>query len=61
MGAKQSQEMKKAQRLVVERGMTQYAAAKAAGVTAGAISKSAWYRAHVAATAAPAKRKARAK
>ncbi len=58
MGAKESNEMKKARRLV-EAGATQYAAAKAAGITAGAISKAPWYRAHVAALAAkPTKRKA---
>lgn len=60
MGARQSPEMAKAQRLVVEQGMTQYAAAQATGVTRGAISKAKWYREHVAAVAAAeAKRQAR--
>ena len=56
MGAKQSQEMKKAERLV-RAGSTAYAAAKAAGVTRGAISKAPWYREFIAAQTP--KRKAR--
>ena len=44
MGAKQSAEMRKAMKLVLERGMTQAGAARAAGLTKGAISKSQWYR-----------------
>lgn len=46
MGAKESQAMKEARRLIMENGLNQYQAAKQAGVTAGAISKASWYREH---------------
>lgn len=59
MGARQSPEMAKAKKLVLEKGMSQYAAAAAAGITAGAISKAAWYREHKAALAAAAKKRGR--
>lgn len=43
MGAKQSQEMVRAKRMVLG-GMSAYAAAKAVGITRHAIYMSAWYR-----------------
>jgi molybdopterin-binding protein len=49
MGAKVSAEMVKAKSLVLEGGATAYAAAKATGLTVGAISRTKWYRDHVAA------------
>lgn len=66
MGARQSPEMAKAKKLILEKGFSQYAAAAAAGITAGAISKSTWYREHKAAleasaAAAAARAKARAR
>lgn len=48
MGAKISAEMVRAKELVLERGATAYAAARAVGLTTGAISRTDWYRAHVA-------------
>ena len=44
MGAKQSPQMVEAKRLVVECGLTAYAAAKQAGITAEAIYMSPWYK-----------------
>lgn len=49
MGAKVSGEMVRAKALVLDHGATAYAAAKATGLTTGAISRTDWYRAHVAA------------
>lgn len=49
MGAKVSGEMVRAKELVLVHGATAYAAAKATGLTTGAISRTKWYRAHVAA------------
>jgi hypothetical protein len=49
MGAKVSAEMVKAKQLVLEGGATAYAAAKATKLTVGAISRTKWYRDHVAA------------
>lgn len=39
--------MIEARRLVTECGFTQYRAAQVTGLTRGAISKAAWYRAHM--------------
>lgn len=49
MGARVSAEMVKARELVLERGATAYGAAQATGLTVGAISRTKWYIAHVAA------------
>lgn len=51
MGAKVSAEMVKAKQLVLEKGATAYSAAHACGLTTGAISRTKWYRDHVAAQA----------
>lgn len=48
MGARISAEMRAARKLV-EAGHTAYAAAKATGLTQGAISKSKWYKEFIAA------------
>lgn len=58
MGAKQSPEMVAAKKLVLEKGFTQYAAAAKTGITRGAISKSKWYREHVAELEAAENKKA---
>lgn len=50
-GAKTSSEMLKARKLI-EQGATAYAAAKATGLTTGAITRSAWYKERQAAQAA---------
>lgn len=47
MGAKISAEMRAARKLV-EAGQSAYAAAKATGLTQGAISKSQWYKDYIA-------------
>lgn len=44
MGAKESAEMAEARRLVIDLGMTAYAAAKQAGVTRSAIYMASWYK-----------------
>lgn len=44
MGAKQSEAMKKAKKLITEGGHTAYAAAKACGLTRSAIYMSNWYK-----------------
>lgn len=44
MGAKESEAMKEARRLIIVEGKTAYAAAKLAGVSRGGISKAQWYR-----------------
>jgi hypothetical protein len=44
MGAKESEEMKEARRLILGEGLTVYAAAKRAGLTSGAIYKAPWYK-----------------
>jgi hypothetical protein len=44
MAAKVSAEMLKAKRLVVERGLTPYAAAKEAKISTSAIYMSQWYK-----------------
>lgn len=50
MGAHESEAMKRARDLVLgPLRLTAYAAAKQAGISQGAISKSKWYRAHIAA------------
>lgn len=46
MGAIESGEMRVAKNLVMEKGYTAYGAAKAAGITESAISKSSWYQMH---------------
>jgi DNA-binding transcriptional regulator LsrR (DeoR family) len=47
MGAKESEAMKRARELILVQGMNQNQAAKAVGLTRGAISRSAWYRKYV--------------
>ncbi len=44
MAARESEAMKKARKLVMEKGLTPYAAAKQAGLTRSAIYMSAWYK-----------------
>lgn len=44
MGARQSPQMVEAKRLVTQEGLTAYAAAKQAGISAEAIYMSAWYK-----------------
>ena len=44
MAAKVSAEMLKAKKLVLEKGMTPYAAAEKAGITRSAIYQAAWYK-----------------
>lgn len=44
MGAKESAEMAKARKLVIEKGMTPYAAAAKVGITKQAIYVAPWYR-----------------
>lgn len=44
MAAKVSPEMLKAKKLVLEKGLTPYAAAAKAGITKSAIYQSAWYK-----------------
>lgn len=46
-GAKQSPQMTEALRLIIVEGKSQYAAAKLAGITPGAISKNQQYRDHI--------------
>lgn len=48
MGARVSAEMVRARELVLEKGATAYGAARATGLTVGAISRTKWYAAHVA-------------
>lgn len=47
MGARESEAMKQARNLIINHGYTAYKAAKETGITAGAISKAAWYREHI--------------
>ena len=44
MAAKVSAEMLKAKKLVMEKGLTPYAAAAKAGITRSAIYQAAWYK-----------------
>lgn len=44
MAAKESKEMVKARKLVIEKGMTPYAAAQATGLTRSAIYMAPWYK-----------------
>jgi len=48
MGAKTSAEMIRARKLITEQGCTAYQAARATGLTVGAISRTQWYKSHVA-------------
>ena len=45
MTAKESEAMKKARKLVTEKGMTPYAAAQKVGLTRSAIYMAPWYKA----------------
>lgn len=44
MAAKESVEMGKARKLILEKGLTAYAAAKIVGLTRSAIYQAKWYR-----------------
>lgn len=45
MAAKESEAMKKARKLVTEKGLTPYAAAQKVGLTSSAIYMAPWYKA----------------
>lgn len=51
MAAKESAEMVKARRLIIDGGMTAYAAAQKVGLTRSAIYMAPWYKAHMKALA----------
>lgn len=47
MGARESEAMKKARDLIINKGYNQYQAQKETGLSQGAISKAKWYRDHM--------------